>query len=742
MTLPETRSPPERQQLLTSCRICEPYCGLVATVEKGRLVSVRGDPEHALSAGYFCKKAAAMIEVNYDPDRVLTPLKRMGGPGEFEPVGWDEALQDIACRLQAIRLANGHDAFATFLGNPPAFAYATAFSFGGFKDTLKTRWNYGVNADDAAATQATNAILYGSAAMLLKPDFWRSDFALIIGANPLVSHGSTFAEPRIRDALRSIVKRGGRVVVVDPRRSETARRFEHVGLKAGTDPYFLLGLLNVIVSEQLFDATFVNNNTNGFADFSRLIEAYSPEWAERGCGIPARKIVDLARSLAIANSAVVYGRTGTCTQLFGTLSNLLQNILNIVTGNLDRPGGLLFGWGPVNYAKFAEATGLSSYGRNPSRTTGQPDVGGLLPSMALVSDILTPGAGQVRALMTLGANPVLNSPAAGLEMETALADLELHFSLDLYINETNKFAHYILPVTSMYEHDNIPMVSMGNMLRPALWAWPAVIEKRGDVREDWQILDEICARMGFGGAYSSPVLRLLARIGVRIKPRLLADLMIRTSAVGDWFGLRPTGLSLRKLHRKHPHGVRLKETLPAGVIEKHLQTGDGRINLTPDELHSELARLDTQVDDPTYPLRLHGQREVLSQNSWMHNAPSLTPDRRQFAALISPLDADRIGLRDGQAIEIASAHGSITVPARITDDMTPGNIALPHGWGHSGGWQRANQTQGVCSNALAGGRPEFAEAVVGMSVFNGIPVTIASSSGVKAAGSSAPRGDS
>ncbi|MEA3020593.1 MAG: hypothetical protein QOI47_2117, partial [Actinomycetota bacterium] len=425
------------RELTTYCRICDPQCGLIATVEDGRLVKVRGDRDHVHSKGFVCTKAQAMVEVTYDADRLLQPMKRVGGPGEFEPVGWDEALGDIADRLTAIRHRHGAAAFATFLGNPPVIDYATAIWFAGFRAALGVRWAYAIGSEDTASRMAANALLYGSVALMPVPDLWRTHFVLILGANPVVSKGSLVSVPQFREALDSVVQRGGRVVVVDPRRSETASHFEHVPVLAGTDTYLLLGILHTLVSEDLVDHEFLAAHTTGYDRLVELVEPFDADTAAAACRVPSAHIRELARAFAAAPSGVVYGRTGTCTQRFGTLNNLLQDLVMILTGNVENEGGLLFGWGPIDFAKFAEKGGFATYASDRSRVTNMPDVASMFPSTSLVPDITTPGAGQVRALMTLGCNPVLSSAGGGAELEAALEELELHFSLDLYVNETN-----------------------------------------------------------------------------------------------------------------------------------------------------------------------------------------------------------------------------------------------------------------------------------------------------------------
>jgi anaerobic selenocysteine-containing dehydrogenase len=708
----------------TFCRICEPLCGLIATVEDGVLVRVRPDKDHVHSGGFMCTKAPAMVEVTYDDDRVLTPLKRTGAPGVFVPVSWDEAMEDIAHRLRQVRSEHGADSVATFWGNPPAFSYATMLTLSGFQEALAVKWRYNINAEDAASRTVANHLLYGSALGLHLPDLWRSHFALIVGANPFVSRGSLVSEPRFKEALDSIVGRGGRVVVVDPRRTETARRYEHVPVRAGTDAWLLLALLHVVVTEDLVDHTAIDELTTGFDELARLVAPFDPHRAAPDCGVDPETVREVARALAAAPSAVVYGRHGACTQAFGTLNNLLLDILSIVTGNYCVPGGLVPAWGPIDIHKLAEAAGMGTYGAVHSRTTGFPDVIGALPATSLATDITEPGEGRIRALFGIGCNPVLTSGGGGERLEAALEGLDLHVSLDLYVNETNKHADYVLPVPGFFERDDIPMIGLGLMLRPSFWVTEAVIPTRGDSRPEWEILDEIVRRQGLGGAYPAAVLRRLAKAGVRLSPRTMFDLLLRTSRVGDWFGLRRRGVSFAKLARHWPSGRPIRDDLPIPERRSKLRTADKRIRLDLPELRAELERLQAWQTDPAFPLRVIGMREVRSHNSWMHNAERLMPDTRRHRALVHPTDAGAAGIADGDHAVLASRAGEIEIEVSVTEDMLAGNIAVPHAWGHRGGWRRANRAGGSTSNVLASPEPDALEPLAGMTVLSGIPVRL------------------
>lgn len=710
-------------QVSTFCRVCEPQCGILATVDEGRITKVAPHHEHVSSMGHFCKKASGMIDVTYDPDRVIYPMKRSGGPGEFERISWEQAFSEICDKLSAVRNEHGNASVATFVGNPPVFAYATFMGAGFFAEAMDIKWKYNIAAEDSASLVAAFILLYGTAGVFPVPDLWKTDFLLIEGANPVVSHGSALAEPRMGMALKEIEKRGGRVVVVDPRRTETAHGHEYVPIRAGSDPYFLLAMIREIIEQDLCDDDFIQKHTRDFDLLKAAVQDCTVEWAEANSGVPAQTIRQLAHDFASAKSATVHCRTGTSTQRYGTLSTVLLHTLCIITGNLDRRGGLSFGWGIMDFSKVG---GPGKIGEIKGRTTGMPEVGGMLPSLSLVTDIEEPGEEQVRALMMIGANPVLQSPMTGEALPRALQNLDLFVSIDLYMNETNKFADYLLPSTAMFEREDVPLLAMLNMLRPNLYATKPVISPVGEAREDWQILNEICHRLGLGGALPGKFMRTLARLGLKITPRTLMDITIRTSSVGDRFGLKPGGLSFSKLQDRHPNGVMLKEDLPVGIIGEKLMTPDKKICLFMDEVRSEIERLkaDEFYRQDDYPLRMHSMREKLTHNSWMHNSARILKIHREHTVRIGPDDAAPRGIEDGDMVSIRSAYGEVTAKAKVTDVMSPGNVSLPHGWGHDGGWRHANEMGGVNSNIIASDNPADSEKIAGMSVLNGIPVQV------------------
>lgn len=688
------------EEKVTFCRICEALCGMVATVEDGQVTRLRPDRDHPLSRGYACPKGIAMLEVQNDPDRVLYPLKRVGGPGQFERVSWEQALEDIGARLARLPGAR----VGWYMGNPGAFSYSHTLWVKGLLDGLGSPHLYTAGSQDVNNRFAASALLYGNPLVVPIPDLNRTSLLLMVGANPLVSHGSVLTAPRIREHLQSIE----RVVVVDPRRTETARAFEHVPIRPDTDAWLLLSLLHVIFAEGLADDDAIARQAAGAGALRAAARDHPPEATEARTGIPADTVRELARALASAQGAAVYGRTGSCLGRYGTLVAHLLDALNLVTGNLDAPGGAVFGRPSVALDEVAERIGLASYGAHRTRVGGFPEVLGNLPASLLAREI---GDREVRALFVSAGNPVLSVPD-GDALVASFGALDLLVSLDFYVNETNRHADYVLPSTTFLEREDLPVAFFGFHTTPFAQFTEAVVEPAGEARQEWEIIDDVARRAGVV-ASSVPLLR---RLRLRLKPQWLADALLRTG---------PDRLSLAKL-RRAPHGIVLGEHPATGVLGDKVRHPDGRVRLDPPPILGELRRLrDTAPDDDdAFPLRLIGMRELRSHNSWMHNAPLLLRGGRTHALRVHPVDAAAHGLEDGGLARVASKSGALEVAVLVTDEMTPGTVALPHGWGHQGGWRRANALGGANTNVLASAQPEDLEPLAGMAFLNGIAVRV------------------
>ena len=711
------------ERKVTFCRICEAACGLVATVEDGRVTALRPDPEHPLSSGFACPKGIAMTELQYDPDRVTTPLRR-GRDGELEPCSWEDAIADIGARLRALRDEAGLGSVGWYMGNPGAFSVSHPLWVKGFLDAIGSRHYYTASSQDVSNRFAASALLYGSPVVVPIPDLERTSFVLMIGANPLVSHGSLLTAPRIRERLNAIVARGGRVVVADPRRTETARAFEHLPVRPDTDAWLLLSLLHVLFAEGRVDERALRASARGVAWLEDAVAPFTPAATAERTGVPAARVRELARALADADGGAVYGRTGSCLGRFGTLVAFLIDALNVVTGNLDRPGGAVFGHAAVALDDVAHRIGLATYDTHRSRVGDLPEVLGALPASVIAEEIRRPGEGQLRALFVSAGNPVLSTPD-GESLQDALGQLELLVSVDFYVNDTAaRHADYVLPATTFLERGDMPLALMGFAVRPYVQWTDAVVEPEGEAREEWRIIDAIAAELGVVALVPGALRRLPGPLARRVTPERLMDLLLRTGPDGDWFGVRRGGLSLAKL-RRSPSGVALRDAIPTGVRKRKVRHRDGRVRLEHEAIAREVARLAAQGDgDPEFPLRLIGLRELRSHNSWMHNSPKLMAGDRAHAARVHPDDAASLGVADGDPVRIVSATGAAEVAARLTDEVMRGVVALPHGWGHRGGWRVANAAGGVNSNVLASAAPEDLEPLAGMAHLNGIPVRL------------------
>ncbi|MFH5227409.1 molybdopterin-containing oxidoreductase family protein [Antrihabitans spumae] len=717
-------------EVVTYCRICEPLCGLIATVEDGRLVKLRPDKEHPLSQGNACPKGIAFAEVQNDPDLVLHPLRR-GADGEFERVTWEQAYDDIGARLKAVIDTHGRDGLGWYFGNPSSFSYSHTLWILAFVVGSGMRHLYSAGSQDVNNRFVASQLLYGSLTATPIPDLDRTDFLFMVGANPLVSHGSVMTAPRIKDKLRAIVDRGGRVVVVDPRRSETAKAFEHLPIRPDGDAWLLASMLQVLFAEGRTDSTAIAAQSVGADRLRAAVARFTPEHTQAITGIAPDQLRAMARELASARRAAIYGRTGTCLGRQGTLVAFLLDALALVTGNLDSEGGGVFGEEAFLGLDFVQRTGMIGYDRRRSRIGNFPDVLGSFPAAVMAKEITTPGKGRLRALFTSAGNPVLSVPN-GDELEAALTELELFVSIDLYVNDTNRKADYILPATTFLERDDVPLPFGALSTTPFIQATERVVEPYGEAREEWEIIDEIAKRIGVVpfiatpkrvGAALSGLIRRVPGSSAATTPKALIDVALRLGAYGDRFGLRRGGLSMKKL-RANPHGIVLRDHVETGVLKRVVKHTGGRVRLAPDEIIETLASLGDRREDPDFPLRLIGLRELKSHNSWMHNSEFLMRGNRAHTARVNPVDAEAAGIEDGKPFRIASAHGSIELPAFLTDEVGPGTIAVPHGWGHRGGWQVANAAGGVNVNLLMSTAVEDIEPLAGMAHLNGVPVRI------------------
>jgi anaerobic selenocysteine-containing dehydrogenase len=663
---------------LHTCMLCEAVCGITVETEGERVVSIRGDKDDPFSRGHICPKASALGDVSADPDRIRQPMRRIGD--RWVPVGWDEALDEAASRLADLQKRHGRSAVSLYLGNPSVHSYSALLSAPLFSKALGTRTRFSATSVDQLPQMLASLQMFGHQLLLPIPDVDRTHFLLMLGANPLASNGSLMTAPGIAGRLEALRARGGRLVVVDPRRSETAAVADtHLFIRPGGDAFLLAAMLHTLFEENRVALRALADFTDGLETLRGMVARFSPERVAGRTGIDPAAIRQLARDFAAAPSAVCYGRVGVCTQEFGAVASWLVVALNVVTGNLDRPGGAMFTTPAADLVGIASALGeRGHFGVWRSRVRGLPEFGGELPAAAMAEEMETPGDGQIRGLITFAGNPVLSTPN-GARLERALAGLEFMVSVDIYRNETTRYAHLILPTSFGLERDHYDLAFYALAVRNSARYVKALLTPPPEVRHDWDILSDLALRLhrAGGGRRDQKVLLTLRTLRA-LGPRRVLDGLLR---IGP-HGLRSkTRLSVRALEAS-PHGVDLGPLEPR--FPRALNTPGKRLQLAPALYQEDLGRLEGQLDGgATNGLRLIGRRQLRSNNSWMHNAQRLVKGPPACTLLMHPDDAKARNLADGQKVKVRSRVGEVTVPLAVSTEIAPGVVSLPHGWGHA-----------------------------------------------------------
>ena len=657
-----------------TCNLCEAMCGLKIQVRGQEILSIQGDRDDPFSRGHICPKPIALQDVYNDPDRLRQPVRRTATG--WETIGWEEALDEVADRLKAVQQSHGRHAVAVYQGNPNVHNFGSILFSPPFVRSLHTKHRFSATSVDQLPHHFAARMMFGHQLLLPVPDIDRTDILLMLGANPAVSNGSLMTAPDVVRRLKAIQTRGGAVIVVDPRKTETAQLAdEHLFIRPGADVFLLLALLHTIFEEELARPGRLADFTDGLDMLRTAVADFPPEAVASQTGIGPDRIRSLARTFAAAERAVAYGRIGLSTQAFGGLCQWLINALNIVTGNLDRPGGAMFTLPAVDVVGITAQMGATGrFGRWTSRVRKLPEFGGELPVATLAEEILTPGEDQIRALVTSAGNPVLSTPN-GRQLEKALSSLEFMVSIDIYINETTRFANIILPPATGLESDNYDIVFHSLAVRNTAKYSPALFEPSPGARYDWEIFRDLRIRMegkqGKGDMFH------------RFSPAQIVDLALRYGPYGYWGKNRDDRrLTLSKL-RAAPHGIDLGPLQPC--LPDRLCTGDKRIALAPPACLQDLERaraLLAQSPGRADELALIGRRQLRSNNSWMHNSLRLVRGKERCTLLIHPDDAADRGITDGQMVEVRSRVGCVRIPAQLDDGMMPGIVSIPHGWGH------------------------------------------------------------
>jgi len=731
-----------------TCPFCEATCGLRIETEGHDVISIRGDEEDVLSHGFICPKAYGLKELHEDQDRLTTPLVRRDG--ELVEASWAEAFEEIDRRLTPILDEHGRNAVAAYIGNPNAHNLSALVYGSAWLRALGSQNTYSASTVDQMPKQVSSGLMFGTMLSVPVPDVDRTDHLLILGANPLVSNGSLLTAPDMRGRIRRIRQRGGKVVVIDPRRTRTAdEASEHHFVRPGSDAHLLLGIVCTLVEEGLEEPGRLAEHTNGLEEVRELVRDFPPERVSATSGVAAEEIRRMARELAAAERGVVYARIGTTTQEFGTLASWLVDVVNVLTGNLDREGGAMFTLAAAGQRNSSGQPGTGKgvrLGRWASRVRGLPESFGELPVACLAEEIERPGDGQVRALITVAGNPVVSTPNSG-RLERAIESLEFMVSVDIYVNETTRHAGVILPAPEPLEKSHYDLALYQLAVRNVANYSPPVFPRNGSGPDEWQVslrlagifsgqganadidaLDDLVARTIAQRSFPDrDPDEVLAEVEPRRGPERVLDLMLRAGRYD---------LTLAELEAT-PHGVDLGPHRPR--IPEVLRTPSGKIELAPEPIVADLERLRASLDRPAErregarggasdnegDMVLIGRRQLRSNNSWMHNLRPLVKGKDRCTMHVNPADAERLGLSDGGRAVVRSRAGEVEVPVEVTDAIMPGVVSIPHGWGHDAPGIRmrvASEHPGVNSNVLAD--ESLVDPLSGNAVLNGIPVTV------------------
>ena len=739
-----------RRRAFYTCPLCEATCGLDITLQGDEILHIRGDKEDVFSRGFVCPKGATLKHLHEDPDRLRQPMIRTGDT--WRAVSWEDAFAEVERRLMPILEQHGRDAVALYFGNPNVHNLAGSLYARPLAKTLGSKNTYSASTVDQMPKHVSSGLLFGHPDLIPVPDLDRTDYLLMLGANPLHSNGSLCTAPDFPGRLKAIRQRGGTVVVVDPRRSWTAQKAdEHLFIRPGTDVYLLFGLIYTLFDESLATPGTFAGHTLGLAEIEELARPFSPETVATATGVEAATVRRLARELAAAPTATVYGRIGTHTVPFGTLSSWAVDVINLLTGNLDRAGGAMFSQAAHSRPASGKPGRGFLLGRWHSRVRQLPEVRGELPVATLADEIETPGEGQVRALLTVGGNPVLSTPHSA-RLDVALATLGFMVSVDPYLNETTRHAHVILPPPPPLARSHYDYAFYRLSVRNVANYSPPLLDHDGV--PEYDILARLALIVGGMGAAADPALvhdhllaeaaeravssplspvagrdaaDLIGQLEDRPPTDRLVDFLLRAGPYGDAFGTNPDGLSLAKLEA-HPHGIDLGPLRPR--LPEALRTASGKIELAAAPIVGEAARLKASLDayqaeDRTRRFVLVGRRHLRSNNSWMHNVEALVKGKDRCTLHLHPDDAATLGLADGDLAEVASRVGRVEAPVEVTPDVMPGVVSLPHGWGHARPGTRlavAARHPGVNTNVLTD--PAALDLLSGNAVLNAIPVMV------------------
>ena len=697
----------EVQTHYRTCNICEAMCGIEVKHQGEEILSIKPDKEDPFSRGHICPKAVALQDYYHDPERLKTPIRK-DKDGQWVDISWEDAFSEIGKRMRAIQAEFGDNSVATYLGNPNSHNFGNAIFLPMFLKALGTNNRYSSASADQLPHHVAANYVFGSGMAISVPDINRTDFMLVIGGNPVVSNGSLMTAAGAPGRIKDIIKRGGRVVVVDPRFTETAAiASEHLAIRPEKDALLLLAMIQTIIAEKLYSLSHLESIVEGFDRLQEISAKYTPASVAEAVGLPADTIAQLARDFAAAKTAVCYSRMGASTQSFGGLCQWLTLAINIITGNLDSEGGAMFPQPAFDKLRTVDPSKPNSYGRYESRVRKLPYYNGEFPVATLVDEIETGGEGQIKALFTIAGNPVLSAPD-GDRLGRAFENLDFMVSIDIYLNETTKHADIILPATHGLENSHFDVFFNSFAVSNTAKYSPPMFEKADNQKHDWEILKGL-------------VSALTGKPEDETTPELILDMALKSGYYKD------EGMSLEKL-LEHPHGMDLGPLRQCAT--ERIKTKNGNIQLAPDFFVNDLPRLDKTLTEneelrKSFPFDMISRRLVRNHNTWTHNSYRLIKGKNPITLQLHPEDAEQLKIENGQTVTVKSSTGSVQMPAEVSDEMRPGVVSIPQGWGHNHSdtaMSIAAKQPGISINSLTDANR--IDELTGNAAFNGTPVAI------------------
>jgi len=648
-----------------TCNLCEAMCGLKITYKEKKVISIVGDKKDPLSKGYICPKSQALKDLYEDSDRLKTPIKRT--ENGWKNISWTEAFDEVEHQIKKIQEEYGNNAVATYQGNPNVHNVGSMLYGGPFLKSLKTKQKYSATSADQLPHHIASLKMFGHQMLIPIPDIERTDYLLILGANPGASNGSLLTAPGFSQKIKNIQKRGGEVINIDPRYTETSKiSSNHFFINPGKDALLLLSLLYVIFEQGIDEKTHLSSHLKGLEEIKEIIKKYPPQKTAAIIGIDSLEIQKIAKNFMNSKTAVCYGRMGVSTQEFGGICQWLINVINIVTNNMDKAGGAMFTEAAIDLVFMTGMQGkVGNFDRYRSRVHDLPEYSGELPVATLADEMIVEGEGQIKMLICTAGNPVLSTPN-GKKLEKALEGLDFMVSIDIYLNETSKYANIILPSTNGLETLHYDLVFHQLAIRNTAKLSEVLFEKDENQKHDWQILNELTERIT---GKKNP-----------LTPEMMLDNMFKFSSY------KAANLSVKKL-KENPSGIDLGALQP--LLTKRIFTQDKKINISPKFFIDDLKRLDKELfntngeDKTNYPFALIGRRHLRNNNSWMHNSKLLMKGKNRCTVLMCPKDANNLSITNHQKIKITSNVGSIELPVEISDEMKEGVLSIPHGFGHN-----------------------------------------------------------